>query len=317
MLTLSSLSDRDFVRTLLAEPEIYAPLAHKVPGYCYLCLFSDSFAPQAAAELGRYPVRSLVEALVQRSDVAKVDQGPFLLSFGSGASARLSQKFQAHVERAPSGGSLLRAKDVLQLMPWGSRFGDDSPGGVDTHLAPMPERSAPSSLLGTLPSPLLRRFCFELSTLTAGKVDVSYSNTVDPTLAPEILAYTKYSGFASFQEVKVIFVPRLGAVHYMMRLSTAWYAENETAPQHAPGFNSSPTHLVHVLAPLSDGGRPDTVSTACGFGYGQQRVFKPAPLAGGHPHLAYRYGSGRLDGKENKTDAVLYDIIIEAVVSLS
>lgn len=288
-----------------------APL-HERPGFCYLCLFQQEVRPELAASLGRYPVRSLVESAVQSSS-ARLSSGVFRVTFGTPASVSLSSKFQCHVEPVADGASLVKAKDVVAAMPFGSRFGDGT--GVST--VP-PEPSAPTSLaVGHATDPTRRRFLVRHSELVNPEGPGTYLRVaIDPLNNTVLAAFTRFATCVVYESLSVLFVPRFAAASHFVTLESAFYGAHESAPTGADAFGMNPGHQVNVLAPTTADGRPNTLRLDCVFADGVAPLARPTPVFGGSPRFAFRYDSNAITG-DYVPDTVLYTVFVEARLRLT
>jgi hypothetical protein len=295
------------------------PTGHPaLPGYCYLCLFEAPYRAQEAGIIGKYPVRSRVEARMQDS-AAHVAKGYFRVTFGTPEGAKLSQKFQAHVEEVPPGASLLRARDVLQVMPFGSRFGDGQLAAAPASLPADPTLPLPAvpSYLGGVPDPTRRRFMYTMWTTDSPNTPGNWVNyALDPLLGQAVSQYTAYSQYAAVDRLRVHFVPALAATDAQVLLQCAWYPTSETAPNDQASFNRAPTHEVHALAPVYPGGRVDSLVLECPMAYGISRVVKPPPHFGGSPRFAWRAQSSALPGATLAPATTLYRVYVEVEVNI-
>jgi hypothetical protein len=326
----SSLTDDEVAQRLRAALDLHKPgqlfgsqddgnpLGHPaLPGYCYLVLFEPDVRAAEARIIGKYPVRSRVEARAQDS-AAHVSKGYFRVTFGTPEGAKLSQKFQAHVEEVPAGHSLLRARDVLHVMPFGSRFGDGTLAPEPATSAPDPTLSVPSvpSYLGGVPDPTRRRFFYTMWTLDSAQAPGNWvAGALDPMLGTAVAQFTAFSQFAALESLSVHLIPALAAIDAQVTVQCAWYPTSETAPNDQASFNRAPTHTVHALAPVYPGGRVDTLKLECPMAYGISRVVKPPPHFGGSPRFAWRCQTTALPGATVGPSTVLYRIYVEAVVS--
>lgn len=282
-------------------------------GWCYLCLFLPRYRDVVSSAIGRLPTRSVVEAYYENHP-EQIDRSSFFsVSFGTQASVDCSQKLLAHVSLATSRTSLLRFRDVFSLMPPFSFFGADV-GSSD----PSPTVAVPvPSFVGKLSDPLVRRFKVRLGGVS---YDDDQFRTSDVTLSSNsiISAYTSFSGYAEFLDVKITFIPEYTPVTVVTSFNVCWCPSNETAPAGLPKFQASPSHDVFSLGPTASGGLPAPREFSFSPGYNVQAVFNPAPQIGGSPTLAWRKGCLPLyKATELDPKTVVVTVYLEAVVALA
>nr|CAH2618895.1 hypothetical protein [Leafy-liverwort associated tymo-like virus]CAI5383878.1 hypothetical protein [Leafy-liverwort associated tymo-like virus] len=85
-------------------------------GCCYLALFQEAFRIDALCHLGLRPSGLRLRCYASQSNWGQLASGRFSLTFGMPASASLNEKFLAHITEVDPSSSLLRARDVLNLL---------------------------------------------------------------------------------------------------------------------------------------------------------------------------------------------------------
>jgi len=305
------------VRDALGQGPVNHAPAHTAeePGYCYLALFRESAHTLLIDALGVMPTRAAVERAAEEFST-DLHTGFLSVTFGSPASVQKSQKLLLHVKRVRDGESFMKVKDVLDIVPRGARYGDDSDGERPA-AGPTPDLPAPvPALLGSVPDPTLRRFYYKADSITPGTpVTNFFTKAVNPAGGSNIADFLSFTSFACYQSLTVHFIPMTVIGSPSCNLQVAWYASNENAPASEAAFNKAPTHEVHFLGPAAPNGRPNSVAVPCPIAYGIQRVLKPAPHFGGVPNLAVRYKLESNDAATLVASTAYYGIYIEAVIS--
>jgi len=287
------------------------------PGYCYLNLFKDCEHARLSDLLKAYPPRGIVEAHLT-SNTAAIHPGPFGLTFGVSRSVLMSQKFLCHVTRLPEGSSLLRARDVATIMPYGSVYGADPDEVPHVSLATTDAAPTSLSILGSVPNPLHRRFMTRAAVITLG-TDIASSLTsfANPASQAPVLDFIRYAQSASWARLAVHFVALPHAARYLVQLNTAWFPSTETAPNSITGFCNSPTHTVHLLGPAFPGGKPESAVVECTMSYGIQKQFKPLPHFGGSPKFAWLMRVGTMGEFDHAGAVPIYEVFFEMEVDIS
>jgi hypothetical protein len=298
---------------MLPTPE--AP-ATSTPGFCYLRLFRDHLHADAAASLGKYPTRSLVE---RYSETAQdpFDPSRFHMSFGVPASVSRSQKFLCHIRRVPASESLLSARDVLQLAPHGAIYGDDTGSSSADRAAPLQLSAAPpgiSPLLGSIPAPGRRRFLYCSKGLTYTDGVTAYVEQIDPAAGSNISTFLSFTQFAEYEFLAIHVVPCYVGARCMLEFDQVWYPEHEAAPGGQAEMAKRPTRVYHAIGPKYPGGVPDPLVIPCVHEYGVTRLIKPRPHFGGVPRIAIRYKLVPLTDEPPKAGDECYQVHVEAVI---
>jgi len=282
------------------------------PGFCYLALFQQSSVNDARDFCGHYPLNWKVKywALLAPTHL---HTGFFRLVFGTPASVERSDKFLAHIVRVAEGSSLLRARDVLQLVPDHARWGleQDEAQPLPAMPTQAPQGLPPS--LGTIFDPRRRTFNYRLASLKfnqKGRVAAW-----DPNVAP-VRTFAEYSVYAAFEELSIVLHPGPTASRVAVQLSLAWYPHVETAPASDDEFEAKPTHERHVLQSQYPGGAAPTLTTHCPMVAGIQKTFRPNPHFGGAPRLAYLARYTVVSKEPPPEESVVYDIFARATVVL-
>lgn len=160
-------------------------------GYCYLRLFQPQIRAKYAAELGAFPTGLALRYACERDSYGHLNPGHFHVVFGSVDAPSNIAKFLAHIECALPGTSLLRARDVLDILPLHSAVGADD--------------AVLSLVTASQPTNTPRAFHCVARTMTARDMNAVHARVFHgPQQVNELI--TTYSR-AHWTDLSVVFVP--------------------------------------------------------------------------------------------------------------
>jgi len=193
-------------------------------GHCYLALFQQEFRDEAMTSLGVYPSALRLRFYADATNYSHMSSERFRLSMGSPLSFELNKKFLVHVTVATDNTSLLRARDVLNLLPDHCVLGADEPSPVA------------GLVMATMPTNAPRAFHSVLLEILPEHLTTTSMRTLHTT--PSLVEMASQYSRAWWTNCRLEFVPTVRSSGLVMSI-TACYSGTESPPG---DFNSMLSH---------------------------------------------------------------------------